>query len=68
MEKNKNKSYHSTKNFGKLYDQTKNKMFLRNNEKYFNSWKSSFYDDLKLNGWENFAFLALIYYRDYFDI
>ena len=34
MEKNKNKSYHSTKNFGKLYDQTKNKMFLRNNEKY----------------------------------
>ena len=58
MEKNKNKFYHSTKNFGKLYDQTKNKMFLRNNEKYFNSWKSS----------ENFAFLALIYYRDYFDI
>jgi hypothetical protein len=41
---------------------------LRNNEKYSNSLKSSFYDDdLKLNGWENFAFLSLIYYREYFN-
>ena len=68
MEKNKNKSYHSNKILGKLYDQSKNIIFLRNNEKYLNSSKSSFYDDdLKLNGWENFAFLALIYYRDYFN-
>ena len=68
MEKNKNKSYHSNKILGKLYDQSKNMIFLRNNEKYLNSSKSSFYDDdLKLNGWENFAFLALIYYRDYFN-
>ena len=68
MEKNKNKSYHSKKILGKLYDQSKNMISLRNNEKYSNSLKSSFYDDdLKLNGWENFAFLSLIYYREYFN-
>ena len=28
----------------------------------------NFYDpDLKLEKWENFAFIALIYYRDYFN-
>jgi RNA-dependent RNA polymerase len=68
MEKNKNKSYHSKNILGQLYDKSKNFIFLRHNEKYLNSSNSSFYDEnLKLNGWENYAFLALIYYRDYFN-
>ena len=65
MEKGKNNSYHSKKILGKLYDESKNMIFLRNRGKYL---ITSFYDEnLKLNGWENFAFLALFYYRDYFN-
>ena len=64
MEKSKNKSYHSNSVLGKLYDESNNMIFQRKG-KYLNK---SFYDkDLNLNGWEKFAFLALIYYRDYFN-
>ena len=65
MEKNKQSSYHSKNILGKLYDQSKDMISNRFRGKYLNT---QFYDkDLKLNGWENFAFLALFYYRDYFN-
>ena len=65
MEKSKNKSYHSNSVLGKLYDESNNMIFKRDKRKYLDK---SFYDkDLNLKGWENFAFLALIYYRDYFN-
>ena len=65
MEKGKNKSYHSNRILGKLYDESNNMIFQRVRGKYISK---TFYDkDLELKGWENFAFLALIYYRDYFN-
>ena len=39
----------------------------REKDKYNNNILSFYDTDLKLEGWENFAFLALIYYRDYFN-
>ena len=64
MGKNKKKSYISKKVLGKLYDKACEFISKRIKRKVLNG---SFYDkDLKIEGWENYAFLALIYYRDYF--
>ena len=64
MGKTQDKSYHSNSVLGKLYDLANNMVMQRVKKQGPNL---KFYDeDLKLNNWENFAFLALIYYRDYF--
>ena len=67
MEKNKNKSYHSKNILGKLFDKSEEMTHKREKDKYNNNILSFYDTDLKLEGWENFAFLALIYYRDYFN-
>ena len=65
MEKGKINSYHSNNILGQLYDESNEMILQRVRRNYLNN---SFYDkDLKLKGWETFAFLALIYYRDYFN-
>ena len=65
MEKTKNISYHSNNVLGKLYDESNEMILQRVRGNYLNN---TFYDeDLKLKGWEAFAFLAMIYYRDYFN-
>ncbi len=64
MGKTQEKSYHSTSVLGKLYDEA-NTMILQRAK--VNDHISTFYDnDLKLRNWENYAFLALVFYRDYF--
>ena len=64
MGKNKNKSYISKNILGQLYDKANEYISKRIKRKSING---IFYDeDLKLKNWENYAFLALIYYRDYF--
>ena len=61
MEKNKISTYLSNTILGKLYDKAKDMIYERTKKKYNNS---TFYDkDLKLNWWENFTFIALVYYR-----
>ena len=65
MEKNKINVYHSTSILGKLYDKANDMIYQRTRRRYLNN---TFYDkDLKLNGWENYAFMALRFYRDYFN-
>jgi hypothetical protein len=64
MGKRKNKSYPSKKILGQLYDKANEYISKRIKRKSING---IFYDeDMKLKNWENYAFLALIYYRDYF--
>jgi len=64
MGKNKNKSYISKNILGQLYDKANEYISKRIKRKSINGL---FYDeDIKLKNWENYAFLALIYYRDYF--
>ena len=64
MGKKKNKSYTSKKILGQLYDKANEYISKRIKRKSING---IFYDeDIKLKNWENYAFLALIYYRDYF--
>ena len=64
MGKTQDKSYHSNSVLGKLYDLA-NDMVIQRIKKQGPDLR--FYDgDLKLNNWENFAFLSFIYYRDYF--
>ena len=64
MEKSKNKTYQSKSILGKLYD--KSCEFISKRIK-LKELENSFYDkDLEIKGWEKYAFLALIYYRDYF--
>ena len=64
MNKNKKKSYHSINVLGKLYDKASEFISKRIRLKELIEF---FYDkDLRLEGWQNYAFLALIYYRDYF--
>ena len=65
MGKTQDKSYHSNSVLGELYDLANNMVLQRIKKK---ESKLKFYDkDMKLNNWENYAFLALIYYRDYFN-
>ena len=65
MGKTQDKSYHSNSILGKLYDLANDMVMQRTKKKDPNI---KFYDkDLKLENWENFAFLALFYYRDYFN-
>ena len=65
MGKTQDKTYHSNSVLGKLYDLA-NDMVMQRIKKQEPDLK--FYDqDLELNNWENFAFLGLIYYRDYFN-
>ena len=65
MGKDKNKSYISKKILGQLYDKANEFIYKRIKRKELSG---NFYDkDLKLKYWENYAFLALIYYRDYFN-
>ena len=65
MGKTQDKSYHSNSVLGKLYDIANNMVIQRVKRKGHNL---EFYDkDMKLNNWENYAFLAIIYYRDYFN-
>ena len=65
MGKSKNKSYQSKNVLGKLFDKSCEYISKRIKRKELDA---EFYDrDLKLEGWENYAFLALIYYRDYFE-
>ena len=64
MGKNKGKSYISDKVLGKLYDKACEFISKRIKRKVLNG---QFYDnDLNMKGWEKYAFLALIYYRDYY--
>ena len=65
MGKTQDKSYHSNSILGKLYDLANDMVMQRTKKKDPNI---KFYDkDLQLENWENFAFLALFYYRDYFN-
>ena len=65
MGKTQDKSYHSNSVLGKLYDLA-NDMVVQRVKKKEPDLK--FYDkDMKLKNWENYAFLALIFYRDYFN-
>ena len=65
MGKNKRNSYTSKNILGKLYD--KSCEFISKRIKLMDQI-GLFYDkDLKLENWENYAFLGLIYYRDYFN-
>ena len=65
MGKDKNKSYVSKKILGQLFDKANEFIYKRIKRKELSG---HFYDkDLKLKDWENYAFLALIYYRDYFN-
>jgi len=65
MGKTQDKTYHSNSVLGKLYDLA-NDMVMQRIKKQ--EPDLNFYDpDLKLEKWENFAFIALIYYRDYFN-
>jgi RNA-dependent RNA polymerase len=64
MGKAKNKSYTSKKILGQLYDKANEYIYTRIKRKEISG---DFYDkDLVLNNWENYAFLALMHYRDYF--
>ena len=64
MGKNKRYSYISKTILGKLYD--KSCEFISKRIK-LRDQIGLFYDkDLELKNWENYAFLGLIYYRDYF--
>ena len=64
MGKKKTKSYTSKKILGKLYD--KSCEYISKRIKLKEQF-GLFYDkDLKLENWEKYAFLGLIYYRDYF--
>ena len=64
MGKTQDKSYHSDNVLGQLYDKANNMVTKRVKNIGTNL---NFYDkDLKLKNWENFALLALFYYRDYF--
>ena len=64
MGKIKNLTYHSKSVLGKLYDKA-NEIILKGVKK-IETTKLFFDPDLVLDNWENYAFLALIYYRDYF--
>jgi RNA-dependent RNA polymerase len=65
MEKNKRQSYTSKNILGRLYD--KSCEFISKRIK-LRDQIGLFYDkDLKINNWEKYAFLGLIYYRDYFN-
>ena len=64
MGKPLNKSYHSTSVLGKLYDKIEEIMQKRINKKQINI--NTFDEDLILDNWEDYAFLALLYYRDYY--
>ena len=65
MGKDKNKTYQSKKILGQLYDRSNEFIYKRIKRKELSG---VFYDeDLIIKGWENYAFLALIYYRDYFN-
>ena len=65
MGKIKNKSYISKSVLGRLYDKTNEIISKRTKKKEING---PFYDkDLILKHWKDYAFLALIYYRDYFN-
>ena len=64
MGKTQDKSYHSNSVLGELYDRANNLIMQRIKKKDPNI---KYYDkDLKLEDWENYAFLALFYYRNYF--
>ena len=64
MGKIKNKTYHSTSVLGKLYDKTNDIISKRIKKIDLN--KIFIDKDLILKNWENYAFLALLFYRDYF--
>ena len=65
MGKTQDKSYHSNSVLGELYDRANNLIMQRIKKKDPNI---KYYDkDLKLEDWENYAFLALFYYRNYFN-
>ena len=65
MGKSKKKSYISKNILGKLYDKSCEYISKRIKRKEIDI---AFYDsDLKIKGWENYAFLAMLYYRDYFE-
>ena len=65
MGKIENKSYKSKSVLGRLYDKTNEIISQRTKKK---EMEGPFFDkDLKLPKWKEYAFLALIYYRDYFN-
>ena len=64
MGKTKNKSYQSTNILGKLYDKTCD--FISRRKRAIDKIGLFYDEDLMVKGWEKYAFLALIYYRDYF--
>ena len=65
MGKNKRQTYTSTKILGRLYDKS---CELISKRIKLRDQIGLFYDkDLALENWEKYAFLGLIYYRDYFD-
>ena len=63
MNKNKNKTYHSYSILGKIYDETEEITNLSNEIKI-----EDFYDkNLETKNWKNFAFLAIYFYKDYYE-
>ena len=64
MGKNKIFSYQSTNILGKLYDRTCN--FISRRKRAIDKIGLFYDEDLMIKGWEKYAFLALIFYRDYF--
>ena len=64
MGKPANKSYHSKSVLGKLYDKIEEIMQKRIHKRQ--TAINIFDGDLILDNWENYAFLALLYYRDYY--
>ena len=59
------KTYVSNFILGKLYDEINNIIDSVTKKKEINKF---YYDnDLKLDNWENFALVALVYYRDFFE-
>jgi hypothetical protein len=64
MGKKKNKSYVSSNILGVIYDNINESIALMANDKELTG---IFYDeDFEIEGWKNYALLALVYYRDYY--
>ena len=64
MNKNKNKSYHSDKILGKIYDEIEEITNFNMKEIKI----ENFYDkNLETKNWKNFAFLAIFFYKDYYE-
>ena len=67
MCKTERKTYISTTIIGKLYDKINLIIDDITNKKEKNKDENYYDEDLKRNGWEKFAILSFIFYRDFFE-